>query len=139
MKIDTDSLSPENRITIRTLLLRDIGGLFLVALVALMAVTMYFGTLGAFAVLRENAGNVIHTTARFLSTHMEPAIRTAEIVGRKILLDGPQVSPANIEMARTAMQLDPQIRGMAFFWTDGRYETVQADGTARLHTYAPGS
>ncbi len=139
MKIDMNSLTPESRITIRTLLLRDIGGLFLVALAALMAVTMYFGTQGALVILRENAGNVIHTTVRFLSTHMEPAIRTAEVIGRKVLPEGPNVSPTNIEMARTAMQLDPQIRGMAFFWTDGRYETVQADGTARLHNYAPGS
>lgn len=139
MKIDTNSLTPESRITIRTLLLRDIGGLFLIALAALMAVTMYFGTQGALVVLRENAGNVIHTTARFLSTHMEPAIRTAEIVGRQILIEGAPADASSVEMARTAMELDPQIRGMAFFWTDGTYETVQADGTSQLHSYAPGS
>lgn len=139
MKIDTDSLTPENRITIRTLLLRDIGGLFFIALVALMTVTIFFGTQGALVVLRENAGNVIHATVRFMATHIEPAIKTAEVVGRKVLSESPPVDAGAIELARTAMELNPQIRGMAFFRTDGRYETVRANGEALLHSYEPGS
>jgi len=139
MTIDTNRLTPENRITIRTLLLRDIGGLFFIALAALLAVTMFFGTQSALVVLRENAGNVILTTVRYMATHVEPAIRTATVVGRKILSDEPPVDSVGIEMARTAMELTPQIRGMAFFWADGHYETVQANGEAQLRIYETGS
>ncbi|UUX50140.1 hypothetical protein NUH88_00250 [Nisaea acidiphila] len=139
MKSDTQHLSPEARITIRTLLLRDIGGLFLAALVAIMAVTMFFGTQGALVVLRENAGNVIHTTARFLEAHMEPARDAAEAIGARVLAEPEPLDPLEVEMTHTAMTLHRQIRGMAFFWTNGRYQIIESNGRSRMETYAPGS
>lgn len=139
MSNNTKHLSPEARITIRTLLLRDIGGLFLIALAAIMAVTMYFGTQGALVVLRENAGNVIHTTSRFLRSHMEPAIDSAQVIGARVLSEPEPLDPLEVEMVNTAMALHPQIRGMAFFWTNGRYQIVEANGRSRLDTYAPDS
>ena len=77
-----DKLKTSNHtITIRTLLLRDIGGLFLIALGAVLAVTLYFGNQGGLIVIRENANATINSIKQTLSIHIQPALKAAEFIG----------------------------------------------------------
>ncbi|WP_420405006.1 adenylate/guanylate cyclase domain-containing protein [Nisaea sp.] len=137
--MDKRALPREDRITIRTVLLRDIGGLFLVALAALLAVTLYFGSQSALVVLRDNAHNLMRGTARLLETHVEPPIIAAELIGKRVLEDVAPLDPISVEMVHTTMQLHSQIHAMGFFWPDGNFEVIASSGAPVRGTYAPGS
>ena len=110
------------KITIRTLLLRDIGGLFLIALGAVLAVTLYFGNQGGLVVLRENANASINSITQTMTAHIQPALKAAEFVGQKVMPAGAPINMVAQDMARTAMHLHPNIRALAFIWQDGPVE-----------------
>jgi adenylate cyclase len=135
-----DKLKTSNHtITIRTLLLRDIGGLFLIALGAVLAVTLYFGNQGGLIVIRENANATINSIKQTLSIHIQPALKAAEFIGQHTMPDGVPMSASVQDMAWTAMHLEPHIRALAFIWNDGSMEWVAADGSRGARTIAPGS
>ena len=103
-----DKLKTSNHtITIRTLLLRDIGGLFLIALGAVLAVTLYFGNQGGLIVIRENANATINSIKQTLSIHIQPALKAAEFIGQHTMPDGVPMSASVQDMAWTAMHLEP--------------------------------
>jgi len=136
----SDKLKASNHtITIRTLLLRDIGGLFLVALGAILAVTLYFGNQGGLIVIRENANATIKAIKQTLSIHIQPALKAAEFIGQHTMPDGVPMSAAVQDMAWTAMHLEPHIRALVFIWNDGVMEWVTADGNRGSRSIAPGS
>lgn len=130
---------PGHKITIRTLLLRDIGGLFLIALGAVLAVTLYFGNQGGQAVMRENANGTIGAIKKTLSGHFNPALKAAEMVGRRAMPAGPPMSATVQEMAKTAMYLHPHIRAMALIWDGGHMEWIASDGTTGSRATSAGS
>lgn len=131
--------SPSHTITIRTLLLRDIGGLFLIALGAVLAVTLYFGNQGGLVVVRENANSAISSIMQTMKAHIRPALKAAEFVGQNAMQDGPPMSSAARDMALTTMYLHSHIRALAFIWNDGRVEWITADGRRGSRIVAPGS
>lgn len=131
--------SSKQTITIRTLLLRDIGGLFLVALAAVMAVTLYFGNQGGLAVLRDNANGTISAIKQTLTSHIVPALKSAEYVGGYAMPKGTPMREDAKEMARTALVLEPHIRALAFFWNDGQLEWIASDGRNGSQSIVPGS
>ncbi|MEO9899532.1 adenylate/guanylate cyclase domain-containing protein [Nisaea sp.] len=127
------------RISIRTLLLRDVGGLFLIALVAVMAVTLYFGNQGGLAVVRESANATIGTIKQTLSAHTRPALKAAEFVGKNIMPKGTLLNAASREMAQTVLQLEPHIRALAFVWDGGPLIWIASDGSSGKRPVPPGS
>ncbi|WP_051284533.1 adenylate/guanylate cyclase domain-containing protein [Nisaea denitrificans] len=126
-------------ITIRTLLLRDIGGLFLIALGAVLAVTLYFGNQGGLIVIRENANATIKSIKQTLSLHIRPALKAAELVGQYTMPNGAPMSATAQGMARTAMQLQPHIRALAFLRNDGSMEWIAPDGRMGSRQITAGS
>lgn len=128
-----------HRITIRTLLLRDIGGLFLIALGAVLAVTLYFGNQGGLAVVRENANATISSIKQTLTAHIRPALKAAEFVGQYTMPDGAPMSPAAEDMAKIALYMQPHIRGLVFIWNDGPIEWIASDGRRGARAIVPGS
>lgn len=131
--------TPGHTITIRTLLLRDIGGLFLIALGAVLAVTLYFGNQGGMAVLRENANATISAIMQTMTAHIRPALKAAEFVGQNAMPQGAPMNATAREMARTAMYLHPNIRALALIWKDGTFEWIASDGRGGSRATTPGS
>tara|TARA_R110001599_G_scaffold24455_9_gene88201 strand:+ start:14906 stop:16744 length:1839 start_codon:yes stop_codon:yes gene_type:complete len=127
------------KITIRTLLLRDIGGLFLIALGAVLAVTLYFGNQGGLVVLRENANASINSITQTMTAHIQPALKAAEFVGQKAMPAGAPINMVAQDMARTVMHLHPNIRALAFIWQDGPVEWIATDGSTGSRAIMPGS
>ena len=131
--------APSHRITIRTLLLRDIGGLFLIALGAVLAVTLFFGNQGGLAVVRENANATIGSIKQTLTTHIRPALKAAEFVGGQAMPGRGPMDSATEDMARTTMFLHPHIRAFAFIWDDGPMAWIASDGRKGSRPIVPGS